>query len=135
MKDLKISNPLKKFFDIYKYEVEVNGLKYRAVIEYTLEDLFEVEDNLYYIALVEVDSDGIDRDDTVMFIDLEDDIVLKLNSLKERDFKTTEDLINNLIMETIKYKQAIYNIKYKVMFGTDNIKGEGNDKYEYNKNN
>lgn len=135
MKDLKISNPLKKFFDIYKYEVEVNGLKYRAVIEYTLEDLFEVEDNLYYIALVEVDSDGIDRDDTVMFIDLEDDIVIKLNSLKERDFKTTEDLINNLIMETIKYKQAIYNIKYKVMFETDNIKGEGNDKYEYNKNN
>lgn len=135
MKDLKISNPLKKFFDIYKYEVEVNGLKYRAVIEYTLEDLFEVEDNLYYIALVEVDSDGIDKDDTVMFIDLEDDIVIKLNSLKERDFKTTEDLINNLIMETIKYKQAIYNIKYKVMFETDNIKGEGNDKYEYNKNN
>lgn len=135
MKDLKISNPLKKFFDIYKYEVEVNGLKYRAVIEYTLEDLFEVEDNLYYIALVEVDSDGIDKDDTVMFIDLEDDIVLKLNSLKERDFKTTEDLINNLIMETIKYKQSVYKLKYKVMFETDNIKGEGNDTYEYNKNN
>lgn len=115
MRELKISNPLKKFFDIYKKEIEYNGIKYRAVIEYTLEDLFEVEDNVYYIALVEVDSDGIDKDETIVFIDLEDDLVLKLNSLKERDFKTTEGLINNLIMATIRYREEVTKLKTTVM--------------------
>lgn len=115
VRELKISNPLKKFFDIYKKEIEYNGLKYRAVIEYTLEDLFEVEDNIYYIALVEVDSDGIDKDETIVFIDLDDDLVLKLNSLKEKDFKTTEDLINNLIMATIRYREEVTKLKTTVM--------------------
>lgn len=115
MKNIKINEKLHNYMLNYRSNIQFNGKTYNVLIEEVKDNVFDVEDDDYYIVVVEYDKLlNKEIESTVQFIDLENSLISKLNDLNEKDFKTFNYLIKELINIHFTYRKQLNNLKDEI---------------------